>query len=193
MEKRKNIISMTSNNNLNTLNIFNLYSFNSYIIFIIVFNQFIYILIVFTLLYLYTIIKNIKTITGHTVYVNSLLHLKDGRVASCSDDNTIRIYDPSNDYHCVQVIERHSKGIESICQLDDGTIVSGSYDQSIMIGDYTIKSAHDGWIYKVITLPNNRIASCSKDMTIKIWKSNPRYSDIPIKVLEGHSDNVNSI
>ena len=138
-------------------------------------------------------IKSIKTITDHTHYVNSLLHLKDGRVASCSYDNTIRIYDPSNDYHCDQVIKRHSEGITSICQLDDGTIVSCSYDKSIMIGDYTIKNAHDDWILKVITLPNNRIASCSADKTIKIWKSNPPYSDTPIKVLKGHSYNVNSL
>ena len=139
-------------------------------------------------------VKSIKTITDHTdYYVNSLLHLKDGRVASCSEDNTIRIYDPSNDYHCDQVIERHSEdseGILSICQLDDGTIVSCSDDHSIMIGDYTIKNAHDHYIWKVITLPNNRIASCSVDMTIKIWKSNPPYSDIPIKVLTGHWDYV---
>ena len=53
-----------------------------------------------------------------------------------------------------------------------------------MIGDYTIKNAHDDCITKVITLPNNRIASCSKDMTIKIWKSNPPYSDTPINVLK---------
>ena len=132
-------------------------------------------------------IKNITIITGHTDSVNSLLLLKDGRVASCSDDKTIRIYDPSNDYHCDQVIERHSKGITSICQLDDGTIVSCSYDKSIMIGDYTINNAHYSWILKVITLPNNRIASCSKDMTIRIWKSNPPYSDTPINVLKGHS------
>ena len=150
-------------------------------------------------------IKSIKTITGHTDSVKSLLHLKDGRVASCSRDTTIRIYDPSNDYHCVQVLKRHSKGILSICQLDDGTIVSCSDvhslfcqledgtlepfsdDHSIMIGDYTIKSAHDDSIYQVITLPNNRIASCSFDKTIKIWKSNPPYSDTPIKVLKGHS------
>ena len=138
-------------------------------------------------------IKSIKTITGHTNSVYSLLHLKDGRVASCSDDKTIRIYDPSNDYHCDQVIKRHSESITSICQLDDGTIVSCSYDKSIMIGDYTIKNAHDGWIWKVITLPNNRIASCSYDKTIKIWKSNPPYSDTPIKVLEGHSNSVNSL
>ena len=62
-----------------------------------------------------------------------------------------------------------------------------------MIGDYIIKEAHDYSIYKVITLPNNRIASCSADKTIKIWKNNPPYSDIPIKVLKGHSNNVNSI
>ena len=41
-------------------------------------------------------IKSIKTITDHTHSVYSLLHLKDGRVASCSHDNTIRIYVPSN-------------------------------------------------------------------------------------------------
>ena len=138
-------------------------------------------------------IEQVKTISEHTDYVNSLLHLKDGRVASCSYDNTIRIYDPSKDYHCDQVIERHSKGIRSICQLDDGTIVSCSNAQSIMIGDYIIKEAHDDYIYKVITLPNNRIASCSADETIKIWKSNPPYIDIPIKVLRGHSNYVNSL
>ena len=99
-------------------------------------------------------IEQVKTISEHTAYVYSLLHLKDGRVASCSQDQTIRIYDPSNDYHCDQVIKRHSERITSICQLDDGTIVSCSEDKSIMIGDYTIKNAHDWWIYKVITLPN---------------------------------------
>ena len=138
-------------------------------------------------------IEQVKTITGHTDHVYSLLHLKDGRVASCPNDNTIRIYDPSNDYHCDQVIERHSKGITSICQLDDGTIVSCSNDRTIMIGDYTINNAHDDLITKVITLPNNRIASCSWDKTIKIWKSNPPYSDTPIKVLKGHRFRVYSL
>ena len=45
----------------------------------------------------------------------------------------------------------------------------------------------------VIILPHNRIASCSWDKTIKIWKSNPPYSDTPIKVLEGHSNSVASL
>ena len=134
-----------------------------------------------------------KTITDHTADVTSLLRLKDGRVASCSTDKTIRIYNPSNDYNCDQVLQRHNNGIPSICELEDGSIVSCSDDKSIMIGDYTINNAHNDIINKVITLPNNRIASCSWDKTIKIWKSNKPYDDTPIKVLEGHSEEVNSL
>ena len=85
------------------------------------------------------------------------------------------------------MIERHNESINSICQLDDGTIVS-SLHYTIMIGDYTIKNAHNERIWKVIALPNNKIASCSNDYTIKIWKNN-----IPIKVLEGHSSYVTSL
>ena len=129
-------------------------------------------------------VQYIKIITGHKNTVNSLLPLKDKRIASCSDDKTIRIYDPSNNYHCDQVIKRHTKGITSICELDDGTIVSCSDDNSIMIGDYTIKNAHNKKIYKVVSLPNNRIASCSGDKTIKIWMSKPPYSNIATKVLK---------
>ena len=41
-------------------------------------------------------IEEVKCITAHTS-VNSLLLLKDKRVASCSTDGIIRIYEPSND------------------------------------------------------------------------------------------------
>ena len=62
-----------------------------------------------------------------------------------------------------------------------------------MIGNYIIKNAHNFEINKVIALPNNRIASCSYEHTIKIWKSNPPYSDTPIRVLEGHSHWITSL
>ena len=137
-------------------------------------------------------IEEVKTITGHTDSIYSLLRLKDGRVASCSKDNTIRIYDPSNYYHCDKVIERHIDGILSICELDDGTIVSCSW-KTIIIGDYTINNAHELWIIKVIALPYNRIASCSYDRTIKIWKSNKPYRDKPLIVLKGHRGFVISL
>ena len=104
-------------------------------------------------------LKPVKTIIHHTD-VTSLIQLKDKRIASCSEDGTIRIFDPSNDYHCDKLIKINKEGIKSICELDDGTIVSCTWDR-IIIGDHTIKITDRTIIYKVITLPDNRIASCT--------------------------------
>ena len=134
-----------------------------------------------------------QTINAHFDYVYSLIFLNDKKIASCSEDNTIRFYDPFNDFHCDQIMNRHNSGICSICQLDDGTMVSCSRDKTIIIGDYVIHKAHEKIIIKIITLPNDRIASCSWDNTIKIWKSNPPYSNTPIKILKGHHNPVNSL
>ena len=119
--------------------------------------------------------------------------LRDKTIASSFGDKTTRIYAPSNDYKCIQEIKRYDNIITSICQLKDGTIITCSEDQSICIGDHKIINAHSQVINQVITLPNNRIASCSNDFTVKIWKRAPSYSDIPIKILEGHTDSVYSI
>ena len=55
------------------------------------------------------LLKEIKSITSHTLYVSSLFLLKDKRIASCSYDKTIRIYNPSNDYHCEQVLQSSAR------------------------------------------------------------------------------------
>ena len=137
-------------------------------------------------------IEEVRTIKEHTTKVNSFLLLSVGRVASCSDDCSIRIYIPSKDFHCEQVLWRYPYGIYSICEADDGTIVSCTRE-TITIGENTLKNPHDNSIFKVISLPNNRIASCSLDNTIKIWKINKSYSKKPIRVLEGHGEWVTSL
>ena len=90
----------------------------------------------------------VKTITEHTYAIYSLHRLKDGRIASCSGDKTIRIFDPSNNYQCDKVLKRHCNLILSFCVLDDDIIVSCSWDLSIIIGDYTIQYAHSKYIVK---------------------------------------------
>lgn len=132
-----------------------------------------------------------KTINDHTLIVNSLIRLRDNRIASCSDDKTIRIYNPSNDFCCEKVITRNSYDIKSFCQLENGTFASASIDGSIIFEDYKINKAHTDWINKIISLPKNRIASCSTDKTIKIWKSDYPYSNIA--VLFGHKEKVISL
>ena len=136
---------------------------------------------------------NIKTINVHSNKINSLILLNDNRIASCSSDKTIRIFNPSNNYHCDETITERIYSFDLIYQLEDGTLVSCTSEPSIHIGNFTIEKPHTITISKVISLPNNRMASSSYDKTIKIWKSAPPYSDTPIKVFKDHSTIVISL
>ena len=147
-----------------------------------------------------TNINTIKTIDDHKDEVYSLLLLSDGRLASCSEDSTIKIFDIDNNYHCDITIRGHTSIISYISQLKDSRIVSCSWDKSIRIWrvtkstykcEYIIENAHNDCILKVIPLSNNRIASCSNDKRIKIWNSKYPYN--LIKKLKGHIDFVYSI
>ena len=138
-------------------------------------------------------INAVKTIIADGTSTDTcLLRLKDGRIASCFIDKTIRICELSREY-CEEVIGSQYDYITLICELDAGTIVSCLCQSSIIIGDYDIQFAHELWISKVIALPDNRIASCGGDSLIKIWKSNKPYSKKPIKVLEGHRYTIASL
>ena len=56
-----------------------------------------------------------KTINDNTKSVNSLIALTNNRIATCSNDNTIRIYDTVNNFHCDDILARHNTSIMSIC------------------------------------------------------------------------------
>ena len=70
-------------------------------------------------------------------------------------------------------------------------LLISSITQSSYQCDYTIEEAHSDYIWKVIPLRNNRIASCSWDRTIKIWNSNYPYN--LISTIKGHTSYVDSI
>ena len=143
-------------------------------------------------------IKEIKTINAHRKYVTSLLILKDGRLASCSYDSKIKIFNIKNDFHCDITIQTgHTKCISYISQLNNSKLLSCSFKviniwsitNSSYQCDYTFFDAHLNWIYTVIPLINNRIASCSEDKTIKIWNGFEPYN--LITTLNGHDKFIN--
>lgn len=123
-------------------------------------------------------IHNIKTITDHCGGIYSVILLKEGRLASCSRDRSIRIF--NNDYHCDIILKHQATSILSISELENGNLVGCCGDKSIKIWsindnyscDFTISKAHSSKINAIISLSNNRMASCSDDGTIKIWNSN---------------------
>lgn len=138
-------------------------------------------------------IKEINVIHHHTENVYNLILLQDGRLASCSWDKTIKIFDIKNNFHCDITIDQHSESVNSICQIENGKLISCSWDKTIKIFtlfessfhcDYTIQNTHNDWVYKIIPLTKNRFASCGNE--IKIWNSTYPYN--LIQTLVGYSE-----
>ena len=131
-----------------------------------------------------------KTIKYHYDFIWSLLLLKDNRIASCSNDHLINIYDPSKDYALDLSITELPDKVNSICQLDNENLISSCNNNSIYIWHITkniyhlihvIKQAHFIPIQKIVSLSNNYFASCSD--IINIWNLNFPYVNKPFKTI----------
>ena len=142
--------------------------------------------------------KAIQTLKDHSLGVNCLCVLKDGRLASSSADKTIRIYNLSN-FKCEAVLESHTKGVTYITQLENGCLASSSGDGKINIwkannqGFDLVETlhGHENWVNKIIQLSKGRMASCSNDYTLRVWKSSEPYKCI--LSVQGNASPINSV
>ena len=122
-------------------------------------------------------IKPKQFITTHPI--NHLILLKNGKIASCSNDSTINIYNKET-FSIEQILKGHQGPVKYIAQLPNEDIISCSSDQSIKIwSNYkcikTIQIAHDNEISQIVIIDKERFATSSKDKTIKIWSSFSPY------------------
>ena len=74
-----------------------------------------------------------QTLPGDTDDVCSVCALGDGRLASGSEDNTIRIWDLSKGGECVQALAGHTNAVHSVCALGDGRLASCASDGSLKV------------------------------------------------------------
>ena len=137
--------------------------------------------------------NKIFSFMGHELWVNCLIKLNNIYFASCSNDNSIRIWDYQNK-RCSSILKGHVDGVLSIIVLSDGKLCSGGADLSIKIWDWAKGECcatllgHKKWIKCLYQLSNKFLLSGSDDKTIKVWINNKC-----IKNLEGHSKSVRTI
>ena len=124
-----------------------------------------------------------KTIFDNSSYINCLLVLEDGRIASCFGDKTIKIFNIESG-KCDIVLKKKDHSPVFLSQLDKCKIMSCSIEGNIIIWNINkiffsvekIIEEHTDSVWKVISISKNRIASCSYDTTIKIYNKFPPYS-----------------
>lgn len=115
-----------------------------------------------------------KTFRGHEFFINSLLLLFDGRLASASQSNEIRVWNLESG-QCEQILRGHTKAVNSLAILPTGKIVSASCDETIKVWDVSkglcqlTLIGHEHHVMCLAITPDGKIISGSADQTVKIW------------------------
>ena len=114
-------------------------------------------------------------LNAHDKCINCIVLLKDAqRIASCSDDKTIKIWTLSSK-QCLCTFNGHEEAVYCLIELSDGTILSGSQDKSVRIWSIEERRelsnvhAHKYTVRAVAQLRDGRICTGSWDSTIKLW------------------------
>ncbi|KAJ7191535.1 WD40 repeat-like protein [Mycena pura] len=142
-----------------------------------------------------------KVIREHKDSVYSVAFSPDGRrIASGSDDRTVRIWDSETGIALLAPLNGHADGILSVAFSPDGKrVVSGSSDCTVRIWDSESGAAigaamksHTDAVVSVAFFPNGRqILSGSIDKTARIW--DPEAGALRSVPLTGHTKDVRSV
>ena len=122
--------------------------------------------------------KNFKTIKEHTDYICHISELNDGRLISCSNDCTVKIY-KRDTFDLQLTIKEHSDIVRYFTQLSNGKIATCSDDCTINIirlrdeDNYDLEQKlkeHNGRVRQLIELKENVLISVSRDNTMRKWE-----------------------
>ncbi|MET0033628.1 MAG: WD40 repeat domain-containing protein, partial [Limnospira maxima] len=137
----------------------------------------------------------IRTLTGHSSWVNAVAIAPDGkRAVSASDDNTLKLWDLETGTE-LATLSGHSNWVRGVAIAPDGKrAVSASDDKTLKLWDLetgtelATLSGHSNWVRAVAIAPDGkRAVSASDDFTLKLWDLETGRE---LATLTGHSGGV---
>ena len=120
-------------------------------------------------------------------YVNSLLILSDGRIASSYSDCSIKVHNVQTFELELSIEQAHTKGINYLSQLNTNLILSCSDDKIIKIWEIKSKeykliqdiSIHSSPVCRAFPINHNKVVSFEfNGKSLKIWNSVSPYNII---------------
>ena len=109
----------------------------------------------------------------HSGEIWRLKLLPNKLVASCSNDQTVKIWNCTN-WSLVRTYKNHTAPTRGCCGLDNDTVASGSADQTIQIwaisSGKTLKTIHVGnEVNALLLLSYGLLASGNQNKHIQFW------------------------
>ena len=140
-------------------------------------------------------LTNPKFLKGHTDWVFSVCNLGDGKLASASYDETVRVWDAASGA-CLRVLEGHTDWVRSVTAVGNGRLASASWDRTVRVWDAAsgaclhVLKGHKSYVSSVCAVEYQQLASASGDSTVRVWDA---VSGVCLRILEGHVGSVNSV
>ena len=136
-------------------------------------------------------------LVGHNGTVEALAMLPDGRLASGSSDNTLRLWDHTTGTPgtCAAVLQ-HDARVSALAVLEGGCLASGCADYNIYVWNTTsgereaLLEGHTKCVSTLAALPQGLLASGGGDKTVRVWNVVARSC---VAVLQGHTEYVNAL
>ena len=97
--------------------------------------------------------------------INDVIELKDGKIVSASEDNSICVFDQNGT--CLYILNGHLSGVRALCVLCNNRFASGSADKTIRVWETKnyktlhILKEHSNPIISLSLLAGEKMASCS--------------------------------